>query len=351
MSYGLCQSWKIILPLGNDSPNYLVSNKLFNVKTGKSFMRKMGGGMENYPLKPEVLTPTSAFNDAILKFSSSLGIKGCKLPYSFKNNRINITIHYYFEQYMVITATLMDAIEIGNHDVQSCNKLVKYPEVYKLLCGICGLILSGDHKRFSPLTSIPSISCSSVTELSDEVEPISNALAVSTLTGHAGAVKNIVNSVISKNESHQVNDATTLVDKQGVFQRVPYSLMKSKEAKVKFNSCCALFELLAIVNLTLSDKRLLDNKIFVESVKNLLSHPALITKSYTAQMTISTLAGEFNINDNLQHIIQSLSPEPTMYKSLVNRFFTEFWGSKEFFSTFLPIIVSASVALWMFLKD
>ncbi len=80
-----------------------------------------------------------------------------------------------------------------------------------------------------------------------------------------------------------MNNATTLVDKQGVFQRVPHNLMESREAKVKFTSCCALFELLSVINITLSDKHLWDNKIFVESVQKLLKHPALITKSVTAQ--------------------------------------------------------------------
>ncbi|WP_299664783.1 hypothetical protein [uncultured Psychromonas sp.] len=351
MNYGLYQSWKVILPLGNDSPNYLTSNKLFNVKTGKSFMRKMGGGMENYPLKPEVLTPTSAFNDAILKLCIPLGIHGRKLPYKFKSNNINVTIHYYFEQYIAVTATLMKPIEIGRHHIESCNKLEDYPAVHKLMCAICGLILSGDHKKFIPLTSVPSISCSSLAELSEELEPISNALAVAALTGHAGAVTNIVNSVICKNENHQVNDATTLVDKQGVFQRVPYHLLKSKEADAKFSSCCALFELFSIINITLSGKKLLDNKLFINSVKKLLDHPALVTKSFTAQMTISTLANEFNINELLQPIIESENQNIEKPKSLINRFFTEFWGSKEFFSTFLPLLVSGLVGLWMIFKD
>ncbi len=103
--------------------------------------------MENYPLKPEVLTPTSAFNDAILKFAKPFGIKGRNLPYSFKSNSVNVKIHYYFERYVVVTVTLMNTIEIGINDVQLCNKLNKYPEIYKLACGICGLILSGNHKK------------------------------------------------------------------------------------------------------------------------------------------------------------------------------------------------------------
>ncbi|MEZ8230269.1 hypothetical protein AB6C58_16005 [Vibrio splendidus] len=346
MSYGIYQSWKIILPLGSNSPNYLTSNKIFNVVSGKSFMRCMGGGMENFPLKPDVLTPTSAFNDALLKFSKPLGINGKKLPYTFKDSNLNIKINCYFGKYVVITATLDSPIEISLNDAESSNKLKDTPEIYKFLCGVCGIILSGNHKVFSPLSSIPSLPCCRITELSSTALPIPNSTVVSALTGHIGATDNIVKSVILGNEDHQVNRATTLVDKQGVLQRVPYSLLNSKEAKNKFRSCCALFELCAVIDITLSDKYLDTNNYFINSVQKLVNDSHLITKSVTAQKTISVLVKTFRIKDSISHIPVQAPVENEIKTSIVDRIKSHVWTLRDT----LIATISLFVAIYSIFK-
>lgn len=211
-------------------------------------MRNMGGGMENFPLCPEVLSPTVAFHDAILKKVRYLGFEGRSFPYKYKSNDVNIRINLYLDKYIAITLVVKNAIETPIDKIGFNCKLINNPELYQLACTVAGLIIDGNLKTFSPRTSIPSLPCSQVEHILAGSESVPNKVLVSALTGHSNSTDNIVSKVVGKNEHHQVNDALTLVDKQGVIQYIPDTSLNRKEVTSKFNSCTALFELFAVIS-------------------------------------------------------------------------------------------------------
>ncbi|OBU25582.1 hypothetical protein [Photobacterium aquimaris] len=355
MACELHQSWKIIISLNDSSPNYYLSNKIFNVKASKSFMRKMGGGMENFQLSPDVLSPTAAFHDAILKNVTDLGFSGRTLPYKYKDNEVNIRIHHYFGKYISITLILQKGREVSVDNLIESNKLENNPDLYKLVCTIAGLITDGNLRKFSPKTSIPSISCCQVKSF---FESVTDKVLVSSLTGHSHATDNIVSKVVIKNECHQINDALTLVDKQGLLQYIPNSALDNRETKSKFESCSSLFELFSIISKSFHDQYLDNNNLFFSSVDRLVNKSSLVTKSYTSQMTIEVLANTFNISEQLERTSRLLLPKKEekiqKNKGLFDRFFTEYWGSNDFFTTFIPIVVSivgaTFLAFWAWYK-
>lgn len=71
-------------------------------------------------------------------------------------------------------------------------------------------------------------------------------------------------------------------------------------------------------------------------------------------MTIEVLGETFKIHGQLERIkllqVSDNNIQAVEKKGLIKRFITEYWGSKEFFSTFLPLMVAALTALWALFK-
>ncbi|HFK2925294.1 TPA: hypothetical protein ACGY8I_002829 [Aeromonas hydrophila] len=67
-------SWKIILELPESLHTEVESSNLFNLKTGNSFLKGVGGFSDD-TFSPEVLDPTNVFHNALNKVKLSLGFK------------------------------------------------------------------------------------------------------------------------------------------------------------------------------------------------------------------------------------------------------------------------------------
>lgn len=358
MSYTLTQSWKILLPLEQSSPNYLSEHKLFVVESGKSFLRKIGGGMEDYSIRPEVLRPTVVFHNALAKVAKNLGFSGKKFPYLHNGNSLNVTLHYYFEKYVVITITYK------NDDIQTLKPLKEkatlgnYHDVKQLCLAIGGLIISGNHKQFSPLNTVPTYSCTSIKLNDASVAQLDNKELVESLTGHIDPTENMIMDVLSRNAGHQINSALTLIDKQGVLQQIPANYIGGKESLRKYESCCNIFELMLAMDMALKDGILDENKIFLQSLKNLVHFPEKIVYSFTARRTIEQFIRDFHFSNS------TMALEESQNKSLQNKMvvksktlqdgWNEFYASKEFFAVIFTSIVAGITAgltiFWAYLK-
>ncbi|WP_017630639.1 hypothetical protein [Vibrio sp. 624788] len=357
MNYKFNHSWKILIPLKPSSPNYLHEHKLFVRESGKSFLRKVGGGMEQFPIKPEVLLPTVVFHNSLAKIAKELGFEGKKFPYHYDKKSLNVKIHYYFEKYIVLTVTHSeDSVDFVN-SLKERTDLDSYSHIEKLTLAIGGLVVSGDHKAFTPLSAIPTFSCTNIELKNEGTRSFGNKDLVEALTGHIDPIDSIVSDVLSRNTGHQTNSALTLIDKQGVIQQIPYNYIGRKEALKKYESCCNLFELFYVASQALKDDAMVRHNIFKQSLKNLVDTPENVVQSFTARRAIEQFVRDFHLSNALMIIEQQQSEvnnQPTTSRKSFREGWTQFYASKEFFAIIFGAIVTGVVAgaglVWAYLK-
>ncbi|PMH14967.1 hypothetical protein [Vibrio splendidus] len=348
MSCTLTQSWKILLPLKEFSPNYLSENKLFVVESGKSFLRKIGGGMEKYPIRPEVLRPTVVFHNALAKLAKNLGFSGKKFPYTYGNNSLNIKLHSYFEKYVVMTVTYTECNSQFSKTLKDKTDLTNYPDIKELCKSISGLIISGNYRQFTKLDSFSTFSCTSIKLQDDNSRLFNDKELIESLTGHTDPTDAMVQDVLSRNAGHQINSALTLIDKQGVLQQLAANYVGAKESQKKYESCCNLYELMLVISTALKDTLLDDNKVFLRSVKELVNFPENIVFSFTAQRVIEQFVRDFY----LFNAIMLLDEKQVRLKQLklasrskgLSQGWSEFYASKEFFAVIFTSIVAGITA-------
>ncbi|WP_150152357.1 hypothetical protein [Enterobacter bugandensis] len=355
MTFKLEQSWKILISLDNNSPNYLNSHELFLIESGKSFLRKIGGGMENFEISPLVLRPTIIFNNAISKIANKLGFIGNKAPYKNGNKTLNITTHLYFEKYIILTLkhTQFDIPTTVN--LREKTLLIHYPGIYKLALSIAGLIKSGDYKNIIPLTSIGTLRCTSI-EISDgNSTHFDSSDLVESLTGHLRPVQHIVHDVLKRNKTHQLNEALTLIDKQGVIQQIPFAFPAKKEAHKKYVICCNLFELFILINKAVQDNAFGTNKTFIKAMTLLVKTPEKIVNSYTAIKTIEQFVKDFHLSNYLDDLEHEASKEFTLAESIKSQEIKmtsfkdglkKFYASDNFFGVLLTALITGIAAAY-----
>ncbi|MGY3571619.1 hypothetical protein [Vibrio paucivorans] len=356
MNYTVNQSWKILLPLSHLSPNYLHEHQLFQRQTGKSFLRKIGGGMDKFPISPEILRPTIVFDNEINKVARALGLKGKRMPYETANGTLNVNIHYYFEKYIVLDVVFKQRISFGDISLLQKSRLSSYPEIESLVLAIAGLIVSGNQQSYSPLTSIPTIRCFSIQSLDDN--QFSNMELVEALTGHIEPTQRIIDDVLARNSGHQTSGPIiTLIDKQGVIQFIPNKPKLTKDALQKYSSCCNLLELMLVIEQSIKDGHLDSNNVFLSALKSLVEKPEDIVKSYTAQRTIKQYSKDFHLESRLSDLTKKIELASSVLiseKKTLRRGWDEFYASNDFFQVLFTALVAGLVTgfgiLWAFLK-
>jgi hypothetical protein len=350
MNYEVKQSWKVIIPIDAEKTNYLSSNKLFNCLTGNNFIKGIGG-IEKLGLQPIVLQPTIAFHNALSKHREQLGFFGKKFPYSFSKNEVNINIHYYLEQYVILTVSVKRPIFCEYVEIATAQDLSKQEQLNKLVLVIAGLIKSGKTKGFKPLSSIKFYPCTIIYE--NAVENIlSERQSVEILTRHPGVIDNIVNKVISKNSEHQINASRVLADKQGVLHIIPFTLASDTETTKKFKSVASLLELSIILSRSLNDNILNHHVSYNREIRKLIETPELVIQhSVTAKNTFDLFIKEFKLKSLLATKNEINENQPIETKNSLQDKWKNFIGSKEFFATLLAAALTALIALLMFIIE
>lgn len=363
MSFKLEQSWKVLISLDETSPNYYAPHELFSLESGNSFLRKIGGGMECFLISPLVLRPTIVFNNAISKIIKEAGFTGNKFPYKKNEDVLNITIHSYFEKYIALTVKYTKMYASQPVNLNNLTILRKHPEIYRLVLSFAGLIKHGDYKNITPLTSIPTFRCTLIEMVNEDFDFEKNQL-VESLTGHMQPVQNIIDDVLERNKGHQLNEALTLIDKQGVIQKIPYDFSEKKEAERKYISCCNLFELMIVIKRTLQDDYLGANRLFIKALAELVRNPERIVNSFTARKTIEQFTKDFYLVGELINLeseaYQKIQLDGIMNVQSKKRIsfkegFLQFYASKEFFAVLLTVafagITSGLGLLWVLLTS
>jgi nucleoside phosphorylase len=312
-------TWKVSKRLPINGVDHTRNSKLFNVRTGKTFLSSAGGNLPA-SFMPFVLEPTKYFYDLLTPHLADLGFKGKKLPFSYsahgKQNLVNINIRLYAHRFVVLT---LNYVELNEDDRQpnfrSIQDLRAHTQIFKLVKLILGLMesgnlpafLSANDPKWYPLTFI---------EFSED-NLVSDFTAVETLTRHPNPNSAVVNKVLEKNIPLQVDSTSLLVDRQGILGRLCTTSMTPDEeagAKKRFVSACSLFEVAIAVRLFL-ETRAAEHELIhseLDGVSQLVENfIGLFTSSTSGKNCWTLLVEEFSLSTHLKNFknqIMSLTP-------------------------------------------
>ena len=130
-----------------DSVDFTDESKLFNLRTGKTFLKRIGG-ISSLDFFPYTLEPTNVFYDSIDSIKRKNNFSGKKFPFKHikdgleeKIEYVNIKIHRYPGKLSVLVVSIYPIKFIGTSDeLLLLQKLEYHFEIYNLVKTICVLI-------------------------------------------------------------------------------------------------------------------------------------------------------------------------------------------------------------------
>lgn len=261
---------------------------------------------------PYTLDPTNAFYNAIEPYKLENGFFGKRMPFegtvAGARKPVKIKIHR-FSSDLVILSVSVDQIDFDGtiDDLQNIMSIETHRELFNLVRVICSIICSGGKKSYPiqrKLKAYPYV------ELESSDYFIEDKNAVELLTRHKNPKSGIVHSVISKNDDHQLDGNSILIDRQGILARYLSGGSENHYIKRKFESSHYLFEL--AISLSHIFEKEQYSSLSAEqrySIANLIVHPDIVfTKSVTAYKTWQLLLEEFRLI-NFYNVIEEATQE------------------------------------------
>lgn len=296
VSYQIELGWKIFSNLSlQEVKKTDPSGPLFNVRGASSFIRTLGGNAHP-PYVPKTIEPTKNFHQALRASRAKLHIEEKRFPFTIffkKANRyllVTINIRRYLSCICISVTVesfciddLFEAIELQN--------LAVHQELFEFISNILAIANSGEIKRIL-LSEIPKIV--PTTRISCVgVEPADTPHCLAELlTHHTIDEKCIVDSIFSKNKSHQIDRTLVLIDKQGVLSYVPPNCSHNqvKGSLQRFHNASSLME-------------------FASAIKRDLKSIPLLKKSIEKTSLIRSPLTERVINDAKYFLSESISAQ------------------------------------------
>lgn len=285
--------WKLLVNL--DSDGLLSIAKLFNIDTGRAFVRSLGG-RSSLEFSPQTLTCTTRFFDLLRRRASELGFVGRKFP--LRHVELGVSVNVRFRLYGQILVAEVErspvaaAAELEWIDQTS---LWTQGQLAELILNILGIIRNPTN-QFQPVAQKPKVFvCNCV--VGDDATLPSNEALVRLLTRHRTAAKIVVSQVVEKNQSLQSDSSTLLVDRQGVVACVPASLALDETTMRRYPAAANMLELIAVVERMLERDqfKFLSKKEFVD-LAGMFSDPKKRFRFSTSSLHIwQCLAGEFGL--------------------------------------------------------
>lgn len=306
MTLNLKLCWKVFHRLPDSAPEYVVggTTDLFEVRTGKSILRDVGGNIES-SFFPLVLEPKSPVFSKLLSTARQFGLRGSKLlfegelpaAFAFTEGVLSCRfgLHLY-GKHACISVDCQPFSASENIDLRKIQDLKSFPALQAMVRRLMELLTTRANKSLPVPGDFKVYPCLQIAAAPDARQFAETELAA-IVTRHSRIRKSAADAVLAKNLDHQVDGTTTLVDRQGVLSYIPSSAHADEidGSNRRFRSCVAMIELAA------AGQRLLNDQVSVplatvEALRSLIFHPKLtIPNSTSAQRAWSLFSSEFNL--------------------------------------------------------
>lgn len=294
-------AWKIVVGTPENGVSYNQTTPHFNLKSNNGYKNKIGG-MTILGFHPNTFSPTHVFYNAVRPCQAKNGFSGKRIPFegliAGVKAETKIKIHQFSADLVILSVSVSSIEFVG--DVKDLEKIINFENHKKLsnlIKAICSIISTGG-KSTEPvqrkLKAYPYIEIQHVSN--DSI--LSDKDAVHLLTRHTNPKPTMIVNVISKNDDHQVDGNSILIDRQGIFARYNMGDFECSKIRRKFESSHYLFELAIAINHMLESGQYLSldssQKNFIDK---LIEKPDLIfLKSVTALKTWELLLKEFKLS-------------------------------------------------------
>lgn len=238
--------WKLVIELNSKAVAALPT--LFNFTTGKSFIRTVGG-LSSASFNPQSLSPNNRFYDLLRRKAIDVGFEGRKFPFAYNDNLskqrrlINAQFRRYGTHLLIIDLELKPFDVETSADLATISDLWANDQLNSFTSLLVGLVLSGERTYQSagqrPKTYPCFLAIAPRQDLPDERS------AVELLTHHREPSAMVVEAVISKNRSLQIDASTLLIDRQGVIALVPIEYATNVTINRRFFAASNMLELMA----------------------------------------------------------------------------------------------------------
>ena len=225
MSYQVELGWKIfsnLSPQGTEKTS--LSSPLFNIKGASSFLRTLGGN-PRAPHAPKTLEPTKNFHHALRASKSELGVEGKQFTFTIFfeqiQQRLQVTIGLRRYISCICASVKVQAFSVDClAAISELQDLKSHKWLFRFISVILAITTSGTttiKKLSAPPKIFPIIQ---VTNLDIQEKDTLHHL-VEILTRHIIEESGIIDSVIQKNKTHQIDKTLVLIDRQGVLSYLP----------------------------------------------------------------------------------------------------------------------------------
>ncbi len=318
VSYSVKLVWKVFGRLADDVRPYEEAygtggdgprepaDQLFNVTTGKSFLRDIGGNAKS-TFVPLVLAPTHVFYNALRPtvVQSRLSLHGKKFPLelnltsSAEAVRINFSISAFGRTVCISIQTdefsVTDPASLANLQL-----IDNHPGLVAVTKKVLAMVETRSKYQNGRSGGLKSFPCVQIVALPGAAD-ISPQFLTRLITRHAGANELLTKSQERKNESHAIDSTVLFCDRQGIVAFAPASASDHERTGMKrrFKSATAMLELGAAI------QRLLDardplSKSKLEAIDALVNGSEVVFANSTSGYIIWNLfLDEFKLRSAL----------------------------------------------------
>ncbi|MGR3885789.1 5'-methylthioadenosine/S-adenosylhomocysteine nucleosidase family protein [Pseudomonas sp. 1152_12] len=317
MSYRVTLQWGFAIEMTSSGLATLSnSNLLFNQRGGKRFLRSIGGRIRT-SYAPVVLEPTDVFYATLKKLQTTLNFSGKKLPYDLESlrtdmpGRLNINFHL-FGKLLFLNFILSEFEIAGGCDFSELQKVENYPDLEKLFRYVLAIASTYDH-RAEPLGNLPRYyPAIRIVSLEDDPADWRRRMAV-LVSRHPLMLDRVADTVLEKNDPHQVDQSLLLIDKQGVVAYVPaYASAAAAGNLQRFANAIAMLEFAVMLQFQLKKRVALPE----DALRLITSPHAAIADSVSAQKAWELVNAEFKLVNELEHAPQK-GPEMASQRLLI----------------------------------
>ena len=320
MKYCVRLEWLVITKLPYSNIYNSGDNKiLFNPKSGKGFLRGIGGNICSH-YSPVVLEPTALFHSTLLAFREKHGFKGKRFPYEFDSflpgisARVNINLHL-FDSVLCVKISIDDIEVEWDDDIsfRDIQDLGKNKNIASLVKKIIAMIIDGN-RNAAPIGSMPKIYPAIRIMPLEKDRHDWQLEMVELVTRHEKLFEPVVHSVLKKNITHQVDQSLILLDKQGIVSYVPYSSPETASGNLqRYKNSVSILELAAILKVQIESSHPLG-----ESEEQLINNPhEAIPDSISSQNIWTLINKELKLPNLLQRSNKKMNNSSVKRKILL----------------------------------